>query len=77
MTTTTTGSRAKTVGELMVADPVRVGGGLTVQAGWSWFGDTSSNLLRVGLHYYNGESNQFSFFDRNEEQLGFGVWYDF
>jgi CBS domain-containing protein len=29
MTTTTTGSRAKTVGELMVADPVRVGGGTT------------------------------------------------
>ena len=33
-------------------------------------------MLRTGLFYYNGESNQFSFFDEHEEQIGFGVWYD-
>jgi hypothetical protein len=31
----------------------------------------------MGLHYYNGESPQFSFFDDFEQQLGFGVWYDY
>jgi hypothetical protein len=57
---------------------VDYGGGLTAQAGWAWRGDgPSGRLLRMGLHYYNGESSQFSFFDDFEQQLGFGVWYDF
>ena len=38
---------------------------------------TDTNLLRVGVHYYNGESTQFSFFDDHEEQIGLGLWYDF
>jgi hypothetical protein len=33
--------------------------------------------LRLGAQYYNGKSSQFSFFDRYEQQLGLGVWYDF
>jgi len=56
---------------------VNYSGGLSVQAGWAWRGDVSGNMLRTGLHYYNGKSNQFSFFDEHEEQIGFGVWYDF
>ncbi len=56
-------------------EEVDFGGGLTLQFGWAWVGDTGS-LLRTGLHYYNGESNQFSFFDEHENQLGLGVWYD-
>jgi len=57
---------------------VNYGGGLTAQAGWAWRGDgPAGHLFRMGLHYYNGESPQFSFFDDFEQQIGFGVWYDF
>lgn len=58
-------------------EEVNFGGAVTAQAGWAWRGSTGTNLFRVGLHYYNGESNQYSFFDDHEEQIGFGVWYDF
>ncbi len=57
---------------------VNYGGGLSVQAGWAWRGDgPSGRLFRMGLHYYNGESPQFSFFDDFEHQIGFGIWHDF
>jgi hypothetical protein len=52
-------------------------GTLTVQAGWAWRGDRTSHLFRTGLHYQNGMSNQFSFYDRFEHQIGAGMWYDF
>ncbi|MDX1947638.1 MAG: DUF1207 domain-containing protein [Pirellulaceae bacterium] len=53
------------------------GGNFTVQAGWAWRGDKSSHLWRTGLHYHNGSSNQFEFWNRFEQQIGAGVWYDF
>ncbi len=57
---------------------VNYGGGFTAQAGWAWRADgPSGRLFRMGLHYYNGESPQFSFFDNFEQQIGFGVWHDF
>ncbi len=56
---------------------VNFGGNMVFQAGWAWRGDENARLLRVGLHYYNGESSQFSFFNNFEEQIGVGVWYDF
>ena len=31
----------------------------------------------MGLHYYNGYSNQFSFYHVFEQQIGFGLWYDY
>ena len=49
---------------------------LTVETGWSWRNELGQ-LLRLGVVYYNGKSNQFSYFDDQEEQIGFGVWYDF
>jgi hypothetical protein len=52
-------------------------GNLVVQAGWAWRGDDGSQLLRTGFHYYNGMSNQYSFFRQFEEQIGAGMWYDF
>jgi Protein of unknown function (DUF1207) len=52
-------------------------GNFVVQAGWAWRGDRSSHLLRTGLHYYNGLSDQYSFFRNFEQQIGAGVWYDF
>lgn len=55
---------------------VNFGGSLTVEAGWAWVGETG-RMLRTGLLYYNGESNQYSFYDDFEQQIGFGLWYDF
>jgi len=57
-------------------EEVNFGGALTTQLGWAWVGDTGK-MLRAGLHYYNGESNQYSFFDSFEQQIGMGLWYDF
>lgn len=53
------------------------GGAFTVQTGWAWIGDDSGHLLRIGLQYYNGGSSQLSFYKKWEQQLGFGIWYDF
>ena len=33
--------------------------------------------MRAGLHYYNGKSSQYQTFDDSEQQIGFGLWYDF
>ncbi len=57
-------------------EEVNYAGALTVQLGWAWIGD-SGKLLRTGLHYYTGKSNQYSFYDDYEQQIGFGLWYDF
>ena len=52
-------------------------GSFTAQAGWAWRSDVSSPLFRAGLHYYNGKSNHFSFYNEHEQQIGMAVWYDF
>jgi len=52
-------------------------GNFVLQAGWAWRGDRSSHLLRTGLHYYNGLSDQYSFFRNFEQQIGVGLWYDY
>ena len=57
-------------------EEVDYGGNVTLQAGWQWRG-ARGQLLRVGGHYLNGKSPQFQFFNEHEEQLGFGVWYDY
>jgi hypothetical protein len=51
-------------------------GNFALQAGWAWRGQTS-HLLRAGLHYYNGLSDQYSFYRNFEQQIGGGMWYDF
>ncbi|QGJ70693.1 DUF1207 domain-containing protein [Planctomycetales bacterium 10988] len=54
------------------------GGNLALQTGWAWRGEApGSGVLRTGLFYYNGGSPQFSFYYENEQQLGWGLWYDF
>ncbi|MEY4567674.1 MAG: hypothetical protein RLY14_2644 [Planctomycetota bacterium] len=53
------------------------GGGVSAQAGWAWKGEQGSGILRTGLQYYNGMSPQYSFFNRHEQQIGIGVWYDY
>jgi len=57
-------------------EEVDFGGNFVLQTGVQWRGE-SGNLFRLGLHYYNGKSDQFEFFDRHEEKLGAGIWYDF
>ncbi len=47
------------------------------EVGWAWRSPATAGLFRLGLQYYNGESSQFSFYDRFEQQLTFGVWYDY
>jgi hypothetical protein len=52
------------------------GGDLSTQLGWLWRNETGQ-VMRLGFHYYNGKSSQFQFFDRFEQQVGLGLWYDF
>lgn len=52
-------------------------GNLVVQAGWQWQAEGRPGLLRIGMQYYNGKSNQYQLFDRFEQKLGLGLWYDY
>lgn len=49
----------------------------TIQAGWYFQGPESDRRLRFGLQYGDGPSNQFEFFERSQEYLGWGIWFDF
>ncbi len=57
-------------------EEVDYSGNITVQAGWQLRGE-SGHLVRLGLHYLNGLSDQGQSFDRYEDQIGFGVWHDY
>ncbi|MCC6492960.1 MAG: DUF1207 domain-containing protein [Pirellulales bacterium] len=59
-----------------IREELDYGGDVVLQAGWLWRGH-STNVLRLGFHYFNGKSNQFEFFDNFEQQIGGGLWYDF
>ncbi len=61
----------------MLREEVDFGGGLTVMTGWQWRGRDTDNRLRLGIHYFNGKSNQHSFWNEHEELIGFGLWYDY
>lgn len=52
------------------------GGDFTAEAGWLWRNQIGQTL-RLGAFYFNGMSSQFETFDRFEEQIGAGLWYDF
>jgi len=52
-------------------------GNFTVQTGWQWRG-SRNELFRIGLQYFTGVSEQYSFLvARREHKIGLGVWYDF
>ncbi len=55
---------------------VDFGGSFVAQAGWQWRG-RSGRLLRAGAHYFNGMTDQYQFLNEHEEQIGFGLWYDY
>ena len=50
---------------------------MTLQTGWQWQGQNSQRRIRFGLQYLNGYTTQFEFFDKQEEQLGVGSWFDY
>ena len=52
-------------------------GSLNAEAGWQWRGAVSNRLLRAGFQYYYGKSLQYQFFDKHEELLGLGLWFDY
>jgi hypothetical protein len=52
-------------------------GNIVAQAGWQWRGKGRGQLFRVGVQYYNGESNQFQLYDQFENKFGLGMWYDY
>ncbi|MBN8624078.1 MAG: DUF1207 domain-containing protein [Planctomycetes bacterium] len=53
------------------------GGNVVVQAGWQWRGRNRGHLMRLGVQYYNGKSDQFEFYNQSENKLGIGLWYDY
>jgi hypothetical protein len=57
-------------------EEVNFGGNLVAQAGLQWRG-TTGHLFRAGMHYFNGMSDQFEFFDQYESKIGLGIWYDY
>ena len=58
-------------------EEVDFGGNFVAQAGWQWKARNHSRLLRAGLEYYVGKSDQFEFFDQDENKVGVGLWYDY
>jgi hypothetical protein len=57
---------------------LKYGGNFNMELGWAWRGEALyAGTLRTGPYYYNGGSPQFSFYQQYEQQLGWGVWYDF
>jgi hypothetical protein len=57
-------------------EEVDYAGDLVVQVGWQWRGATG-HLFRLGAQYFNGNAELYEFFRRQEQKIGFGVWYDF
>jgi len=60
-----------------IRQDVNYGGNLVAQGGWAWRARRGTRLLRAGVQYYNGKSPQYEFFNRFEQQVGLGLWYDF
>jgi hypothetical protein len=52
------------------------GGDFTAELGWLWRGNVGQTM-RIGAYYFNGKSSQYETFDKFEEQVGVGMWYDF
>ena len=55
---------------------VNYSGNVSVQTGWAWRG-RDGHLLRTGMQYFNGLSDNYQFYDKFEEEIGWGLWYDY
>ncbi len=51
-------------------------GNLSVQTGWQWRG-RDGHLVRTGMQYFNGMSDHYQFYYNFEEEIGWGLWYDY
>ena len=51
-------------------------GNLNVEVGWAWRG-RDGHLIRTGVQYFNGMSNDYEFYNTFEEEIGWGLWYDY
>ena len=52
-------------------------GNFTLQTGWQWRG-ARNQLFRLGIQYFNGVSDQYSFLiHKREHKVGLGIWHDF
>ena len=58
-----------------VREELDYGGDVNAQLGWLWKAE-NGRRFRVGFHYFNGHSDQWSFYRQHEEQIGFGLWID-
>lgn len=59
-----------------IREEVDYDGAFVLQTGWQWRGQ-SNHLVRVGVQYFTGKSDQFQFFRRKEEKMGIAMWYDY
>ena len=50
---------------------------INVVAGWQWWGEQSNHTIRVGLQYYDGPALQYSFVNKHETLMGWGLWLDY
>ena len=50
---------------------------INVVAGWQWWGEKSNHTFRVGLQYYDGPALQYSFVNKHETLMGWGLWLDY
>ena len=60
-----------------IRQELNFGGNFTAQVGWAWVGEQNAHMLRTGLHCFNGASSQWSFYREHEQQIGYGLWYDY
>ena len=58
-------------------EEVDFGGNFVVQTGWQWRQAANGHLFRAGVEYFNGKDDQFEFYTRSQEKVGFGIWYDY
>lgn len=58
-----------------ILEELDYGGAVNGQLGWIWLAP-NGRRLRAAFHYYNGHSNQWSFYRDHEEQIGIGLWLD-
>jgi hypothetical protein len=52
-------------------------GNFVAQMGWAWRSGWGGQLLRTGVEYVNGTATQYAFQGQWEQQIGWGIWYDF
>lgn len=58
-------------------EEVGFGGNFVVQTGWAWRSRPTGGLMRVGMEYFNGKSDQFAFYQNSESKVGLAIWYDY